>query len=72
MTIERNIWPGSIDDRLELATRERLAEIGARARRRLGELAGQFARATGVDRERLLAEIEFERWLAEGCQEDLL
>ena len=72
MTIERNIWPGSIDDRIEFATRERLAEIGASARRRLGELAGQFVTAAGVERERLLAEIEFERWLAEGCAEDLL
>jgi len=72
MTIERNIWPGSIDDQVEFATRARLAEIGARSRRRLGELSVQFARAEGVDKERLLAEIEFERWLVEGCQEDLL
>ena len=72
MINERNVWVGSIDDRLELATRERLAEIGARARRRLGELAGQFARAAGPDKERLLAELEFERWLAEECEDDLL
>lgn len=61
----------TIDDRIELATRARLAEICACSRRRLGELAGEFARATGADRERLLAEIEFERWLAEECEEDL-
>ena len=65
-------FPASIDDQVELATRARLAEIGARARRRLGELANQFARAEGADRERILAEMEFERWLAEGCEEDLL
>ena len=72
MTIDRDVWPGSIDDRIAFATRCRLSEIGARARRRMGELAGQFARASGVDRERLLAEIEFERWLADGCEEDPL
>ena len=72
MDIETDQIRGSIEDQLELATRARIAEIGARSRRRLGELAGQFARAAGTDRERLLAEIEFERWLAEGCGDDLL
>jgi hypothetical protein len=72
MHSEKNHTVRSIEDQVELATRQRLAEIGARARRRLGELAGQFARAEGIERERLLAEIEFERWLADGCEDDLL
>ena len=34
-------------------------------------LAGEFARAAAGDRELILAEMEFERWLAEGCDEAL-
>ena len=71
MNTEDDRFPACIDDQVEFATRCRLAEIGVRARQRLRELAGEFARATDPKRERLLAEIEFERWLAESCEEDL-
>ena len=72
MDIQPVRFPASIDDQVELATRARLAEICARAWRRVGQLASQFARADGADRERILAEMELERWLAENCEEDLL
>lgn len=46
-----------------------LRGIKERALRRVGRLAGELARAASEDRELLLAGMEFERWLAENCQE---
>ena len=42
---------------------QRQAEAQARI------LAGEFARAASQDKEAILAELEFEKWLAEACQE---
>ncbi len=41
--------------------------IERRARRRVGELSCQMVRATEADRENVLDEMEFQRWLAETC-----
>lgn len=46
---------------------ERIARIERRAWRRTGELAGELARADSHDREGILAELGFERWVAECC-----
>ena len=42
-------------------------DIKAKALREAKYLAGEFARAASVDREHILAALEFEQWLAEGC-----
>ena len=44
-----------------------LRAIEARAARRLGHLAGELVRARSDDKEQILAELEFQRWLAESC-----
>ena len=44
-----------------------LRAIEARAARRLGRLAGQLVRAESEDKELILADLEFQRWLAESC-----
>ena len=44
-----------------------LAGIEARARREAEVLAGEFARAASAEREEILAALEMEQWLAEGC-----
>ena len=72
MMVEEEQTGGSIDGRGRRETRSRLPEIAARSRRRVRELSCQFARAAGAERERLFAEMEFERWLADGCENDLL
>ena len=45
-----------------------LREIMARAEREAEYLAGEFARAASADREKILAALEFEQWLVEGCE----
>ena len=42
--------------------------IEAKARRRVLRLTYRLVRATWAQREDILAEMEFERWLAETCQ----
>ena len=44
---------------------QRQAEAQARI------LAGEFARAASQDKEAILAELEFEKWLAEACTDAL-
>ena len=44
-----------------------LRAIQARAVRRLGRLAGELVRAGSEDRELILADLEFQRFLAESC-----
>ena len=44
-----------------------LRAIEARAVRRLGRLAGELVRARSEDKELMLAELEFQRFLAESC-----
>ena len=39
-----------------------------RAFRRVGELAAELVEAPSGEKEAILAELEFERWLAESCQ----
>ena len=41
--------------------------IEARATRRVGRLAADLVRARSEDKELVLAEMDFERWLAESC-----
>jgi hypothetical protein len=41
------------------------------ADRKLAEFAGQFVRAAPEEKETILAGIDFERWLAETCEECL-
>ena len=42
--------------------------IKANAWQRVGRLAQQLVRAPSAQREVVLAEMEFERWLAETCE----
>ena len=44
-----------------------LQAIEAWAARRLGRLAGELVRAESEDKEPILADLEFQRWLAESC-----
>ena len=39
------------------------------AARRAAKLAGEYVRARPEEREAILAGLDFERWLAEACQE---
>ena len=48
-----------------------LREIEAQARQEAEYLAGEFARSASEEREAILAALEFEQWLAEGCREVL-
>ena len=41
------------------------------AARKASEFAGQFVRAAPEEKEAILAGIDFERWLAETCEECL-
>jgi len=41
--------------------------IRAKARHEAADLAGEFARAASQDKERILASLEYEKWLAECC-----
>ena len=45
--------------------------IGDNARGKVAALAGEYVRARPQDRENIQAGIEFERWLAETCQDCL-
>jgi len=44
-----------------------LRAIEARAVRRIGRLASELVRARSKDRGLVLAELEFQRWLADTC-----
>lgn len=46
-----------------------LGVIEMRATRNLGKLASELVRAQSEDKEPILAEIEWQRWLANSCQE---
>lgn len=46
-----------------------LRSIEAEARREVAHLAGEFARVPSTEKEKLLAALEFERWLADSCRE---
>ncbi len=46
-----------------------LRVVEVKSRRRLGALACEFVRAKGRQLELVLAAMEFERWLAESCQD---
>jgi hypothetical protein len=43
--------------------------IGNNAAQRVSILAGQFTRSVPEEKEAILAGLEFERWLAESCEE---
>jgi len=43
--------------------------IGNNAAQRVSSLAGQSARSIPEEKETILAGLEFERWLAESCEE---
>ena len=45
-----------------------IRNIEARSRKELGELSREFARAPSEEREGILAEMEFERFMAETCR----
>ena len=44
-----------------------LRAIEAQAYRRTGELAGELVRVEQEDKELVLAELDFQRWLADSC-----
>ena len=44
-----------------------LRRIEAKATRRTGRLASELVRAQSKDREVVLAELEYQRWLADTC-----
>ena len=46
----------------------RLLMMEARALTRLGVLAGQLVEVESECKEAILAEMQFQRWLAESCQ----
>lgn len=46
-----------------------LRVIEARSRRKVASLACQLIRSGSENRELVLAELEFERWLADCCRE---
>ena len=48
-----------------------LRRIQHRAEAEAGFLAGEFARAASEEKEAILAELEFEKWLAEACLDAL-
>jgi len=48
-----------------------LAVMATRARRRTAQLACHLIRADPDDKELVLAELEFQRWLAESCRDCL-
>ena len=54
-----------------IVKRQILRLIQARAEAEAADLAAEFVRATGEEREAILAGLEFERWLAETCRECL-
>jgi len=41
--------------------------IAEKAERQVAILSGEFARAASEDKGEILAQMEFERWLAENC-----
>ena len=45
--------------------------IRRRSQRKVAHLAGELVRATSEDKEDILAEIQFNRWLADICQDCL-
>ena len=45
----------------------RIVEV--KARHRVAGLASAFVRAASRDREMILAEMQFERWLADSCRD---
>ena len=52
-----------------LTTKDLLvAVMEVQAKRRIGRLACQLIRAKSADREMVLAELEYQRWLEESCQ----
>ena len=46
-------------------------QIGRRAEQEARYLAGEFLRAASAEKELILAELEYEKWLAEACWESL-
>ncbi|MDM8001081.1 MAG: hypothetical protein QUS33_14125 [Dehalococcoidia bacterium] len=48
-----------------------LMRIQRQAEARARVLAGEFARSASEDKEAILAELEFEKWLAEACLDAL-
>jgi len=42
-----------------------IQDIEQKARRRVADLSKEFARAKSEDKETILADMEFERWLAD-------
>ena len=47
---------------------EIIEAIEAKAEREAAHLAGEFARAASGERERILAALEYEKWLAGCCR----
>ena len=45
-----------------------IRNIEARSRKELGELSREFARAASEEKEDILAEMEFERFMIQNCQ----
>ena len=48
-----------------------IENIEERAYRRIGQLAGELIRAKSEEKEVVLAELQFERWLADSCRQCL-
>ncbi len=42
--------------------------IRRKSQRKVAHLAGEFARAASEEKEVILAELQFNRWMAECCQ----
>ena len=48
-----------------------IEDIEERASRRIGQLAGELVRARSDEKEVILAQLQFEHWLADSCRECL-
>lgn len=48
-----------------------VATIPRRAEQEARHLAGEFLRAASEEKEQILAQLEYEKWLAETCWESL-
>jgi len=54
---------------MDTVKERRLREIEEVSLREAAHLAGEFARAASAEREAILAQLEYDHWVAQGCRE---
>lgn len=60
-----------MNDEIDSKRRAQVWRFGQEARRRVGQLATEIVVAPSAQREALRAELEFERWFAEACDDSV-